>query len=242
MAKTETRNENEERTEIYSVDLFKKRINSIFDKDENPNGPRQKDICQEIGMAESTLSNYKNPANANMPELYQLCKLALALNLSLDYMVGLSEQPNKDTTLAATGLTSEALEQLISIEKTKPLYKGMTSQIIKSDYFSKLVENFFYLKNHAEYVSTLTKFVNDGILFFSPPDPPEVMKDFRHTLYEFADQLKYERYAVAETALKMLDDVVNIEKVLKEAETALAGYEPFDEYEMKGDDDGEATK
>ena len=233
-----------------NVEKFKERLRNEL-KRQNDLGITQKAISERAGIGGTTLSNWKSEKNTIMPSVYELSKLANALEVNLEWLAGMTEEKTPDKTLAATGLSAEAIENLIAIEKIKkptslekpePLYKVITSQIIQSKYFSQLVENFFYLKNHAEYVSTLTKFVNDGMLFSSPPDPPEVLKDYRHTLYEFADQLKYERYAVAETALKMLDDIASIEKALKEAETALDGYEPFDEYEMKGDDNGETTE
>ncbi len=208
-----------------TVEAFKERLCNELQRKKDL-GIDQKQIALEAGIGQTTLCNWKNPKNSVMPSVFELNKLSKSLGVNLEYLAGMSSERDPDTTLEATGLSTQALQNLIEAERK---YPHVSSWIIASKHFLDLIEYFFFLENHADFVAYLTKCSKDS-------DMPSSRKD----LYRKYDELRFEKYAVTEAALDMLNDVTSIDEILDEAKTALDGYNPSND--VKENDHGEKTK
>ncbi len=224
MPKTEKRQMSEP-----AVETFKERLSNELQR-KKALGITQKDLAIIAGIAQNTISTWKNEKNTVMPSIFELSKLAKVLGVNVEYLAGMTTERDPNTTLEATGLSTQALQNLIEAEQK---YPNVSSRIIASKHFFDLIEYFFFLWNHADFVAYLTKCSKD-------PDMPSRRKD----LYRKYDELRFEKYAVTEAALDMLNDVTSIDEILDEAKTALDGYNPSNDVSVyrKENDHGEKTK
>ena len=69
----------------------------------------QRQLGMLIGKHQIEISRYIT--NANTPSIETLCKLCKALNVSADYLIGLSDDPRNDIER----LKAELLEQIRSV-------------------------------------------------------------------------------------------------------------------------------
>ncbi|GMA49371.1 hypothetical protein GCM10025857_07280 [Alicyclobacillus contaminans] len=63
----------------------------------------QSELAKQIGLAERTLRYYESDTNAKEPTLSQLIKLADFFGVSIDYLVGRSDDPTLPSTTCTDG-------------------------------------------------------------------------------------------------------------------------------------------
>ena len=88
-------------------------------------GITQKELALRINKSVSTISSYET--NAQLPPLDVICDIALMLNVSLDYLVGI----DKINTFSAKHLSAEQtelLELMLHEFHTDMTYAGMLTQ------------------------------------------------------------------------------------------------------------------
>ncbi len=70
-------------------------------------GMKQNELSEIIGITNSTMSKYEN--NINVPNADTLCKIANALNVSTDYLVGLSPYHYSNISSSSAEYSTENL-------------------------------------------------------------------------------------------------------------------------------------
>ena len=144
----------------FDRDECAKRITELFGVD-----TPQKEIAQNLGINQSTVSDLKNGKGMSMDTLY---KIAMYYRVSFDYLVGIS--PVKDHNItpgdiqsicAATGMEETAVRGLIAIKDT-PTGKGLQSLLV----------------NHYISKASIHQSLYPGI------DIPEISHDNRQTLLD----------------------------------------------------------
>ncbi len=72
------------REEVYCIEGFTERINEAFTK----SNLSIAEVCRRTRMERSTFYNY---LSGNIPSAYNLMKIAKAMNVSTDWLLGLSK-------------------------------------------------------------------------------------------------------------------------------------------------------
>ena len=154
----------------FDRDECSKRIIELF----GANTP-QKEIAQNLGIDQSTVSDLKNGKGMSMDTLY---KIAVYYQVSFDYLVGIS--PIKDHNItpgdiqsvcAVTGMEELAVRGLLSIKDT-PTGKGLQSLLVQH-YVSK---------------ASIHQSLYPGI------DTPEISHDSRPTLLDLIGSFMVSAY------------------------------------------------
>ncbi len=115
--------------------LFAKRLDEATKEEMKRTGKNQKTIAGEIGITESSLSDYRvDGKTPNIDSLYKICK---HFNLSADYMLGLSStkspSPNIKSTIETTGLSEHSVKVLSNCKMIANDVKGKYSFSKNSD-------------------------------------------------------------------------------------------------------------
>ena len=149
-------------------------------------------MCDNI--SESSLSNYVS--GKSIPSALALKEIAIALDVSADYLLGLSEEPTLDAEMQAickkTGLSEKTVNELILYAEHKRN---------NSDHFSKytgVIDNTFQLINEGDNKSILCDLIR---------------------FEEISDEILQEKQKVCDTASEIhltlygtyngLDDIIN---------------------------------
>jgi|GEM_PF-2901242 DNA-binding helix-turn-helix protein len=141
-----------------NIDIFKEnlkisRINAGFSQD---------DLADKIGVNRATISFYEK--GKRKPDIEMFIKIANALNVSCDYLLGYSNSPTREhhETKEITGLSGKAIKELqtLAIEANKNTEKiDCFNEICKLDHYTIN----YLLENNSKY-----HFFNDlgNFLFF----------------------------------------------------------------------------
>lgn len=132
---------------------FSKRLNKQL-KEQNL---LQKDLAKYIGVNENIISYYI--IGQRVPKIEQLTKIAKFLNVTTDYLLGLSNNPNPAGNEEKVFISKKAQNNLKdntpNIEKYKTIcdektykkeYNDTLNDILESPAFKELVETIVYLK------------------------------------------------------------------------------------------------
>ena len=117
-----------------------KRISAVLKEQ----GKTQTELCEEIGMGTSTLNALIMGERKN-PRIETIVPIAKGLNVSLDYLLGITDEPTTDIDKKAImeeyGISSKALE---SIKGSKELFYmlGYDSLAGKNIAFEKVINTF----------------------------------------------------------------------------------------------------
>lgn len=99
---------------------------------------RQKDLAKSLGVTDNTISYFCR--GTRTPNTIQLIEIAKVLNVSTDYLLGLTDQPTTDSDLTAvcqyTGLSQKAVENI------KQNHSSLTSTILESTEFGEIIDIF----------------------------------------------------------------------------------------------------
>lgn len=117
------------KTEITNKEIFAKRLTEIC----NVKGRTQADLARELGIAKTTLSTYFNTAE-KIPNSFPTA-LACALNVSPDYLVGKTNQP--DQFLGSDG---------------KPLLKFYSLSSKATDHKYQKSDEYYELRNEINHM------------------------------------------------------------------------------------------
>lgn len=109
----------------------------------------QKDIADFLGITPKTISFYE--LGQRMPPPESLSKLALKFNVSVDYLLGLTDIPDKidnisaknsassDTDIELTDSEREMIEQFRQLsDRDKGKIEGRIEEMLKDDYKSDI--------------------------------------------------------------------------------------------------------
>ena len=98
------------------------------------NALTQYELSKKADISRSVLSAYEN--NIAIPTATAIAKIAVALNVSADYLLGLEDDFGARTATSAApigeGLTSEERELLRLFRELSPYLKGMTLNAVRS--------------------------------------------------------------------------------------------------------------
>ena len=206
------------------IDTFAQRLSDlILDKAEiggrDENGHKVyslEKIAEQTSISKGALSKWQRGRIKELPRIDYLRRLADFFGVTVEWLAGTpGAVKDQNTTLAQTGLTASALESLISAEKK---YPGLASDVISSKNFIELLYTFNYLKNMADLLESLID--DDGSII----DADTI------SLSDFSETFRYQRYAVMEVSLSLLDELVHDTQLLKRAEKALDGFH-FNQFE-----------
>ena len=109
---------------------------------ENSRYKSQDDLADAVGIARQTLSNYEK--DTRKPDVEVIKLLAQALNVSVDYLVGLSCVPAPNETVQGiynkTGLSQDAILRLSVDKAMGEDYAWLLSSLIINDSFKKFIQ------------------------------------------------------------------------------------------------------
>lgn len=121
------------------TEIFLKRFKELYD------GEKQEILAKELGISQPTLSNWKNSgALKSLPNADNLISIAKHSNVSVDWLIGLSEHRNIDdcgNVLEKNNNEDSADEQII--EKTKS--EDVKSPQTYSDFVKKNIQECYTL-------------------------------------------------------------------------------------------------
>ena len=130
--------------------LFNERFNKIIGKD-----AKQKDVAEKIGTTRQTVSNWIS-GNA-VPDMSALVKIASAYHISVDYLLGLTDQPtnNKDLASAADYLgISENLATFLKDASKIIAYEFKMN--IQNDKIKQAIEDLLFSRGFRQIVASCT--------------------------------------------------------------------------------------
>ena len=124
-----------------------------WDKVNCPLAKRLQDLVQDptslakyLGCTVQAINQYKQ--GTSFPKTENLIKIAEYYQISLDYLLGFTDIPNRDTTLQSinevTGLSVDAICKLNDISKINPAFSGIISLLIEDhncEYFLALIQS-----------------------------------------------------------------------------------------------------
>lgn len=160
----------------------------------------------------NSVKKYEGGKSAPNPEtLLRICKVLG--NCDAGFLLGLYDESKKGIhdIAALTGLSEPALQNLISVGKD---YPGLSSQVISSAHFDDLIRTFWDLWEIAGLVDYMTEELNAG----------SARAETEDHIDDLIRSLKYERYAFAEICVKILNEIIDVDKTISEAEKANSTY------------------
>ena len=119
--------------------LFSKRLAEVL-KEKRLS---QKDLAELSGVTTSSLSPWLK--GTTEPKIYGVAQIAKALNISIDYLLGLSDVKTPDIKMQAisrgTGLSDKAIKKLKRLKRDNGLNMMMDAlnSFIESDFFEPLL-------------------------------------------------------------------------------------------------------
>lgn len=111
---------------------------------------KQKDLASALGVTDNTISYFCS--GTRTPKTEQIITIAKYLNVSADYLLGLSDESHSDATIqmihSKTGLTSEAIFKLHDIfqDNDKTNFSTIMSLLIEdqnAEYFLSIIKAMF---------------------------------------------------------------------------------------------------
>ena len=137
--------------------LIGQRINSALAMSD----VKQKDLAAYLGVQDNQVSYFCS--GRRTPNAEQIISIAKHLGFSSDYLLGLSDIPNPDTTIQAvhsvTGLSPGAIVKLSDIYKNNQDtgFSDIISLLIEDDnaeYFLSIISSLFSCTSESELIST----------------------------------------------------------------------------------------
>lgn len=129
--------------------VFPSRLREVMET----NGVGQKDLAEALGISRQAVGYYIN--GATNPNCEQVAIIAKALNVSSDYLLGLTEVPTVDTTTRAicdaTGLSKNSVDNIRKLQQMKE----NNSSVALNDALDSLLSNGELLVFWAQSVARL---------------------------------------------------------------------------------------
>lgn len=106
---------------------------------------KQKDLAKELDVTDNTVSYWCN--GSRIPNTEQIIQIARVLNVSSDYLLGLSDVATKNEDVQYicefTGLSADSVNNLLDINYEKKNYKDSIFEADKTTYKFKQATLFF---------------------------------------------------------------------------------------------------
>ena len=204
------------------IELFQQRLYDLT-QDEIDAGSRDekgrmtctvRSIAKEIGISPSTLSSWRRGKTTGIPQVDYLRKIADHYHVNVDWLAGTpGAERDPNTTLAATGLSAEAIENLISIHNmydapSQYLFGyDLLSQILSNPSFKQLVMAYMDLAGLADDIEKQLQFV-ESVMKSSSDSPIHDLRDFDVEWFIMqVENLEYGRYSILEACNNILDSL-----------------------------------
>ncbi len=226
------------------IELFQQRLFDLT-QDEIAKGRRDekgrmtctiRSIAEEIGISPAALSTWRTGKIKGIPQVDYLRKIADHYDVTVEWLSATpGAEKNRNTTLAATGLSSDAIENLISIHElfnstvTSLLKADLLSQILSGPHFMDLASRFRDLAILADYIEGQMKLLEEA----SQTDSDAArwyLDEFNIDQFELeVSNLDHGRYGVFEACNGILDSlckkpvvdtVKRARKIIDQAKTA----------------------
>lgn len=143
----------------------------------------QAELKEALGVSAGTISDLKNKKSPP-PNAETLYKLSKFFNVSIDYLLGLSDVPSVDIDMKAvcdyTGLSQEAVTMLSGSSVAMQLQKATLDEILKSEEFWEIVGRINGAKNCTHFLSPNGDLLAESVWAYvseSHKNIPEVYKN-----------------------------------------------------------------
>lgn len=202
-------------------------------------GLTQAELAKKTGISRSVLASYE--ATGKTPTLERMILLAKFFNVSLDYLVGISDSKNFRNSLETDelGLSEKSIELLKNSKVTGSFNYNLLKCIIYIDLINSFFENDLFtefLQNCSSYIieksygwEKYAEFFNDNIANTDFCDLDKIInvdyyKDSIDT--KFVETVSKQR--VFDTVIKMLDDIYENTDVCKDVIETTNEKHPID--------------
>ena len=186
-------------------DLTKKLIGTRINTALAAANLKQKDLAKELDVTDNTVSYWCN--GTRTPNTDQIIQIARVLNISSDYLLGLSDAATTDVNIKNicdyTGLSTKAIEQIYDTKINSDSSIVMLDTLLKDDGFYELVDTMQQIidkYNESIYIGSV---VLDTLK--SIPNIKEIFTDFcednEHLGKWFNDAIGEENYKKIEDAI-----------------------------------------
>lgn len=191
-------------------------------------------IAKKIGVSKASLSTWRQGNIKGIPQVDYLRKIADHYHVNVDWLAGTpGAEKDPDTTLAATGLSADAIERLITIHNTyddisqNRLGIELLSEILKSPYFEFLVSTFMdLLFMEDEIRASVFEFENASHSRSNSDRTLSTVLDDVDRFELNVRNLKHGRYGMIEDCNKLLDSLCQtpVDDTIKQAEKLINAY------------------
>lgn len=124
-------------------DLTKKRIGTILNELLAEKGILQKELAEHIGVTPNTVSYYLS--GDRCPDIDKIIEIAKYLNVSTDYLLGITDVKSTDTELQSvcnyTGLSENAIQTIKTYYNLTKQFAEETIVILDSNFDKKTFSN-----------------------------------------------------------------------------------------------------
>ena len=170
----------------------------------------QNQLAKATKLQRQTISNYTN--GQSVPDGNNLIKISKALNVSVDYILGLSDVESIDSSIKGavqcTGLDDDAINHLINLEKNQ---KEMASDIIRSSFFTMFIdsfsETFVYLREAEKQADIVLETYDDSTSLSELESKASIYTE----LCSAKRVLLGSKYGVVEAAIRILNDILDLD-------------------------------
>ena len=170
-------------------------------------------IAEKIGVSKASLSMWRQGDIKGIPQVDYLRKIADHYHVNVDWLAGTpGAEKDPDTTLAATGLSADAIEHLIKIHNmcnSIPqdfLGNDLLSKILYSPYFEHLVLRLVDLLRIENLIGSSAFELENELHSDSDTDTFSITIDIDQ-FESLVNNLNYGRYAMAEDCSRLLDSL-----------------------------------
>lgn len=168
---------------------------------------KQKDLAKILGVTDNTISYYCR--GARTPKLEQLAQIAKTLNVTTDYLLGLTDDPSPHPcAVDELGLSTEAVEQIINLQASSNEYSFIPTATDALEIINWLISNI----DHDFLLLSLSKLRKDAMEYQNIGNTLKgsTVKQIRASnlsgLYsEAQDKLDLAKYRVSKILDKLLD-------------------------------------
>ena len=164
----------------------------------------QDTLGKQIGASQPAVASWEN--NAKEASCTYALKIANVFNVTVDYLFG-STQKYPDKYFQETGLSEEAIDVLVSLNQSLPLFSdtGIVSRIIASPHFAELVFGFLLLVSLCNTIEEDMK------------NPSKTVDD----LQGYIKLLKLGKYDLGDYCFNILCDISSTKSILDKLEKSV---------------------
>lgn len=143
-------------------------------------------LAKHLDCSIQAINQYKQ--GTSQPKIENIIKIAEFYNVSVDYLFGITETKNRDTTIQAvceeTGLSEKAVENVILVGKSQPhLIEAQNKLISNLEYKDFIIQFSVYLQQQKMYNAMIDYAQKNNISVISTPYffPEDLLNDEEFT-------------------------------------------------------------